>query len=194
MYIDHYGEVQYTNYNTKDTGFLALNKHGWTSKGAHEMTGWVKDKNGKIRYTMKGKWNESMKVINEDTKEETVIWKKNPVIANWEEQYCFTNFTVQLNNLTADLVVKLPATDTRLRPDQRALEYGNVQLAISEKFRLEEKQRARRKDMTVKGEMHKARWFREYKDQFSGEKSWEYSGGYWESRENNKWEKIIDMY
>ena len=36
-------------------------------------------------------------------------------------------------------------TDTRRRPDQRALENGDMKLATSEKNRLEEKQRAVRK-------------------------------------------------
>jgi hypothetical protein len=33
----------------------------------------------------------------------------------------------------------LPPTDSRLRPDQRALEEGDIKLAAAEKQRLEEK-------------------------------------------------------
>lgn len=39
----------------------------------------------------------------------------------------------------------LPRSDSRLRPDQRALEENNIELATTEKLRLEEKQRAARK-------------------------------------------------
>jgi hypothetical protein len=38
----------------------------------------------------------------------------------------------------------LPRSDSRLRPDQRALEENNIDLATKEKTRLEEKQRAAR--------------------------------------------------
>lgn len=52
---------------------------------------------------------------------------------------------MMLNNLPAELKPKLPPTDSRLRPDQRALEEGNIDLAGQEKLRLEDKQRATRK-------------------------------------------------
>ena len=53
--------------------------------------------------------------------------------------YHMTKFTIQLNNLEDKLAAKLPPTDSRFRPDQRALENGDFDLAGSEKFRLEEK-------------------------------------------------------
>ena len=53
--------------------------------------------------------------------------------------FFFTQFSLQLNNLPDYLKDKLPPTDSRLRPDQRALENGNFDLAIEEKARLEDK-------------------------------------------------------
>ena len=194
MYIDHYGDVPCINHNTGDTAMLTLNKQGWTSKGAFEINGWVKDKTGKLRYTLKGKWNEGMKAIDEITKQEILIWQKYPNISNLEEQYCFTNYTIQMNHLNAELIVKLPISDCRFRPDQRGLEYGNIELAISEKFRLEEKQRTRRKELQAKGEGHRPRWFKEIIDQITGLQSYEYLGGYWEAREKGVWEHVLDLY
>jgi hypothetical protein len=49
---------------------------------------------------------------------------------------------VKLNPSTVFLQEKLPPTDGRLRPDQRALENGDYDLANAEKLRLETKQRA----------------------------------------------------
>ena len=63
--------------------------------------------------------------------------------------YYFTNFTLQLNYLPPGLKEKLPPTDTRLRPDQRALEEGDLTTAANEKARLEDKQRKMRKDREV---------------------------------------------
>lgn len=46
-------------------------------------------------------------------------------------------FNSRLNYLNQDLLKRICPTDTRLRPDQRALEFGNVELAREEKHRLE---------------------------------------------------------
>lgn len=43
-----------------------------------------------------------------------------------------------MNFLTDSLKDKLPPTDCRLRPDQRAYENGDTELASKEKHRLEE--------------------------------------------------------
>ena len=56
----------------------------------------------------------------------------------------------------------LPPTDSRFRPDQRALENGNYETASNEKHRLEEKQRAVRKLMEKKGQNHQPKYFTEY--------------------------------
>lgn len=40
-----------------------------------------------------------------------------------------------MNHLTIDLLLKIAPTDSRLRPDQRAVEFGNFVLAGSEKSR-----------------------------------------------------------
>ena len=48
---------------------------------------------------------------------------------------------MDLNNLNYDLLDKVAPTDSRLRPDQRALEFGQKDLAATEKQRLEQQQR-----------------------------------------------------
>lgn len=65
--------------------------------------------------------------------------------------YHFTYFTLQLNFLPPQLVGKLPPTDSRLRPDQRALECGDLVKASDEKARLEDKQRKMRKERETQG-------------------------------------------
>jgi len=66
-----------------------------------------------------------------------------PPQSDW--QYYFTNFAMNLNYLPEKMKLKLPRSDSRFRTDQRALEENNIELATSEKHRLEEKQRAARK-------------------------------------------------
>ena len=62
-------------------------------------------------------------------------------------QYGMNIFSLQLNLLSNELISKLPPTDSRFRPDLRAWENGDVQLASSEKSRLEQNQRERRKQI-----------------------------------------------
>ncbi len=194
MYVENFGEMPFSNAKTGDTGELNLKKRGWTGKGAYEADGWIKDKNGNLRYTVHGKWDSYMTVVDANTKKEIKIWERFPIPENYEQQYNFSLFTKQLNYLHDDLINKLPLTDCRLRPDQRALEYGLFDLARDEKFRLEEKQRARRKELQLKGETHQPKWFKEIKDPITAEKSFAYVGGYWEGREKGDFGEVLDLF
>jgi hypothetical protein len=50
-----------------------------------------------------------------------LLWKAPEMIEDYHQQYCFTAFTLGLNDLTPKLAEVLPPTDSRFRPDQRAL-------------------------------------------------------------------------
>lgn len=89
---------------------------------------------------------------------------------NNEWMYFYSDLALQLNYLTPELKEKLPPTDTRLRPDQRALENGEGELAIFEKNRLEENQRARRKVFEKSGKEYAAAYFEEKEHPITGEK------------------------
>ena len=92
--------------------------------------------------------------------------------SNSESMYNFSDFALQLNYLTPELKQRLPPTDSRLRPDQRALENGETETAIKEKHRLEENQRARRKDLEKSGKDYSAAYFEEKEHPITGEKLW----------------------
>jgi oxysterol-binding protein 1 len=70
---------------------------------------------------------------------------KSPYPEKWEYMYGFTHLLIQLNYLPNFLKRVIAPTDTRWRPDQRALENGDMKIAAYEKNRLEEKQRSVRK-------------------------------------------------
>jgi hypothetical protein len=82
-----------------------------------------------------------------------------------QDYYYFNDYTMLLNHLHKKNLSEIAPTDSRLRPDQRALEYQNLELATTEKHRLEEKQRTRRKEMEKKGAMHQIKWFYLEKDE-----------------------------
>ena len=79
--------------------------------------------------------------------EPEVVWKKAPYPKNWRSMYGMSTFSLQLNYFPSWLHNKVAPTDTRRRPDQRALENGDMENAAIFKDRLEVKQRAVRKYM-----------------------------------------------
>lgn len=96
-----------------------------------------------------------------------------------QRYYGFTRFAMELNELGADAHM-LPPTDTRLRPDQRALEEGDLRAAEQLKSQLENAQRDRRRRREEAGEVHEPRWF----TSGGSEEIWQYNGKYWEARRN----------
>lgn len=60
--------MEFKNYSTGVHGVLILKEKSlWSDKGQYEIDGWVKNKEGKTLYTLKGKWNDDLKCTNVDT-------------------------------------------------------------------------------------------------------------------------------
>ena len=73
--------------------------------------------------------------------------KRKRALSFWRgslQYYHFTAFAMRLNEPTAD-GERPCATDSRLRPDIRLMEAGDVEAAAAEKARLEQKQRDARR-------------------------------------------------
>ena len=113
---------------------------------------------------------------------------------NSDWMYQFSNFTLQLNYLSNALKEKLPPTDTRLRPDQRALEDGETDLAIKEKHRLEESQRARRREMEKNKQEHVPLYFEKRSIEETKEVIFQMNGRYWEDRDKRDWSKSVNIF
>jgi len=154
MYIEHYGTMHVRNIANGERCEIEFKRQGWSGKNKNVVEGHLLDSKGKKMYKVSGKWNQQLTAQNLQTKEEFQIWQMNPLPEDYESIYKFTNFTLQLNFMKPGLREKLPPTDSRLRTDQRALEEGDLTLAASEKIRLEEKQRAMRKEREERGIEH----------------------------------------
>ena len=187
MYVDHYGKMEFKNINTGDKAVLNFHKKVWFEKVSHEVTGHIEDGNGNIRYKLIGQWNNSMSVQDIHTLKTTVIWEKYPYPEGYDHNYFFSDFAIQLN-LPPEMFPGLPITDSRFRPDQRALENGDIKLAGSEKNRVEVKQREIRKVREETGQIYFPKWFHEQNNE------WLYSGGYWESREHSCFKDLPDIF
>lgn len=94
------------------------------------------------------------------------------------------------------MVPFLPPTDTRFRPDQRALENGDFKLASDEKHRLEEKQRAVRRYNEKNKITPKPFYFEEWKNPDDPSQIYyRYTGKYFEKdRLERDWKHLPDLY
>lgn len=118
-----------------------------------------------------------------------LLWKRTP-LPDEPLPFNLTQFAATLNDLPDGLENWIAPTDSRFRPDQRAMESGKYDLASSEKVRLEEKQREKRKKREnglIKE--FEARWFSRDIEPDTGEKYWKFNSEYWKERERAGKEK-----
>ncbi|KAF9585253.1 hypothetical protein BGW38_003214 [Lunasporangiospora selenospora] len=99
-----------------------------------------------------------------------LLWKRDPVPST-PTPFNLTPFAMTLNDNPEGLTDHICPTDSRLRPDQRAMENGEFDLANTEKQRLEEKQRAKRRTHPP-GKVHEPRWFKRN----DADDGWEFVG------------------
>ena len=156
------------------------------------LHGVIKDVYGNIKMRIEGNWLKEIKVINEDTKEEKVIWKLIP--SDTEDNYYFQPYSFDLNNLTEEMKYALPRTDSRFRPDQRFMEYQDIDKAGDEKIRLEEKQRKVRKENEEKGIIPRPMYFDETYDDLTGELIYRYKGTYFDDRKKRNFSHFPDIF
>ncbi|XP_032421576.1 oxysterol-binding protein-related protein 1-like isoform X1 [Xiphophorus hellerii] len=119
-----------------------------------------------------------------------LIWKIAPRPENSAKFYAFSTFAMQLNELDKSMEGVLPPTDSRLRPDIRAMENGDIDLASSQKKRLEEKQRTARKNRSKSTEEWKIRWFQQGPNPHNKAQDWLYAKGYWD----RSYSQLPDIY
>ncbi|CAG8694440.1 15641_t:CDS:2, partial [Gigaspora rosea] len=175
------------NKSTGEACEITFNQSGLWSRGPNsDIVGILFSAKGAKSGKLVGKWNEII-CHEKGPNQLEVIWKANPPIPDYEQYYGFTQFCIELNELTPDLEGYLPSTDTRFRPDQKLFENGEVEKAESEKLRLEQKQREYRKLLEERGETWVPQWFK-----LEGEE-WVYKGGYWEARENKSFDAKLQL-
>ncbi|XP_077583515.1 oxysterol-binding protein-related protein 2-like [Stigmatopora nigra] len=109
-----------------------------------------------------------------------LLWRISPRPAHSAKMYNFSSFAVTLNELEPGMERLVAPTDCRHRPDIRAMESGDLDTASVEKERLEEKQRAARKERSKEEEEWSTRWFRLGTNPHTGAEEWLYTGGYFD--------------
>jgi hypothetical protein len=171
-YLEHVGKLTIENVRDRTTCTLDFKQSGYWGP-SNLVSGVVTSPNGDILTELEGKWDENF-AQKLDSATLRMLWRAAPFPKVFQEQYGFTQFTMTLNEITPDLKGKLPPTDSRLRPDVRALEEGHLDDAEAYKLKIEEGQRERRRA----GANAEPRWFK----YIEVDDDWEYVGGYWEAR------------
>lgn len=193
--VDNYGDKEIINHKTGDKAVLSFKQRGWRASSAYEVKGGISNSKGVKKYAVGGHWNSKLfakKVSNDGSSGESfLIWQVNdrPQMA-----FNLTSFAASLNYLTPNLHKYLAQTDTRLRPDQRAMEDGRYDDASKEKDRVEQKQRKARALRQQKDIQYKPVWFVKKKHPATGEGYWEFNGKYWAERANGSFEGVPDIF
>ncbi|KAE8387184.1 Oxysterol-binding protein-domain-containing protein [Aspergillus alliaceus] len=167
--VDNYGLMEIKNWTTGEVCYLDFKPRGWKASSAYQVTGKIIDQSGSPKWSIGGRWNDKifarhtpgyeMDVSGQDPESSKtfLVWKCHSRPS--DIPFNLTPFVITLNDLPDGLKQYLPPTDTRLRPDQRAMEEGEYDLAANEKHRLEEKQRAKRRERETKGEEYQPKFF-----------------------------------
>lgn len=191
--VDNYGPMVVKNHTNGAEARLDFKARGWRGADAYKVSGVVVDAQGTEKWSVSGKWNERLYAHRTgDKSENTIVWSANP--RKKGVPFNLTTFAMSLNALDNSLKPWLPPTDTRLRPDQRAMEDGKYDFAADEKNRLEEKQRATRRMREKGGLEHGARWFKESVHPVTKQPYWQFTGEYWQAREDKHWTGVEDIF
>ncbi|KAG2460654.1 OSBL7 protein, partial [Polypterus senegalus] len=187
-WIEHYGEVIIRNTKSSICHCkITFCKSKYWSSNMNEVQGAVLDESGNVIHRLGGRWHEGLYCGSPPKTH--CIWKPNAMPVDFDRYYGFTKFALELNEITPELKTLLPPTDTRLRPDQRYLEEGNLEAAETHKHRVEQLQRERRQVLEENGVLHQPRFFTRTVDA-SGKEIWFSNGTYWKQRKDPGFHKM----
>jgi hypothetical protein len=105
----------------------------------------------------------------------------------FKTMYNFTKFAMELNEPEPNVA----PTDSRLRPDQRLLEEGDMIASNEVKFKLEEKQRAKRKLQENEPEPV---WFDKIIESDTQRINYAYNNKYWSCKKSQNWNECPDLF
>jgi len=174
-YLEHCGQIAISNGSGGLTCVLDFKETGYWGTSPNIVSGRVYDRSQNIVSRLEGRWDEQLSQILDDSHLK-VLWKANPFSRHAPDYYGLSSFAMTLNEITPNIDGQLPPSDSRFRPDIRAMEEGEIDLADAEKCRLEEQQRLWREQADPRLQ---SKWFvRE-----ANSEEFKYRGGYWEARQ-----------
>jgi len=199
-YVEPVGTMTVVNETTGEKAIATFKAKGMFSGRSEDVEVETVDAYGdKLSLGLIGKWSSSLLVTEHGhpRSNENPMWIAESLVPDAAKRYGFTTFASSLNEITPCEKDRLPPTDSRLRPDQRAAEDGELDRAEKLKTRLEEEQRKRRKVMEEEGVSWTPKWFEKVEGGDGGEEVWLAKGGkdsYWEQRKEGRWEGVERVF
>ncbi|PGH12254.1 hypothetical protein AJ80_06768 [Polytolypa hystricis UAMH7299] len=198
-YVEPVGEMCVLNETTGQKTITTFKAGGMFSGRSEEVSVKAFDTHGEeLPLGLEGTWTGALQLTQHGNQTNKTIWSAGSLVDKAAKHYGLTTFAACLNEITPIEDAKLPATDTRLRPDQRALEQGDVDGAEDLKAQLEERQRERRREMEEAGDSWRPRWFTKVDpDNGCEEEVWKIrtgKDGYWEERAKGTWTGTLNVF
>eukprot|EP00798_Chlamydomonas_sp_ICE-L_P000467 gene467-1873_t len=154
-WVDAFGPLMLTCPATGSKCVLEFTPCGWFGYGRHTYSGYVMDSDGKKHIKLSGKWNEYCDMVPCDLDGEPVpdvmprrLWTCTDKPAG--DYYSFTKFAHTLSSCEG----------LKRRSDRSCLYNGETMNAGKEKHRLEEMQRAEKRERESKGDKWTPRYFK----------------------------------
>lgn len=196
-YVEPVSTMTILNESTGAKAVATFKAGGMFAGRSEEVTVQAFDDKGSVFPTgLAGKWTSHLNLTSQGSDTGKQIWKVGTLVDDAVKRYGYTSFAATLNEITSVESEALPPTDSRLRPDQRLVEEGEIDEAERLKARLEERQRARRKVDEDHGRSFEPKWF--FKAGVEGEEEiWRLKGGkdnYWEARSKGDWSGVLDVF
>ena len=186
-YFHHFGVQKARNVRTGDTVEIYMKEKPFFGEPDCNCEGIIKNSRGDVIFTIEGNWKTHIDFLDQRTGKLIKGLKIAPQPPNHAENFAQPLITRNGAHLNESLLKNACPTDSRFRPDLRALVNGDIDIATYEKLRLEDEQRARRKIRKEKGEIWDPRWFKLEYDADVGKETWKYKGGYFEKRKEGSW-------
>ena len=190
----HFGIMTATNSTNGDVAEIYFKDKPFFGKPDTSCEGTIKNRRGEVKYLIQGDWKTHIDFYDATTNKKIPGFKKLPDLPRWQENYGMPKMSRNMNHLSKQTLESICPTDSRFRGDQRAMDYGDFDLASDEKTRLEEAQRARRKIRKENNITHKPVWFEKKFDKKVGREIWMYKGGYFEARKTGNWGDLPKLY
>ncbi|OCK77672.1 hypothetical protein K432DRAFT_427831 [Lepidopterella palustris CBS 459.81] len=202
-YVEPVGTMTIINENTGSKAVCTFKAGGMFAGRSEDVSVQIFDaQGGLLPLGLQGKWTSELHLSLNGQNTRT-LWAAGALVENSPQRYGFTTFAASLNQITDIEKGRIPITDSRLRPDQRAAEDGDLDRAEAIKARLEERQRARRRVMEEHGEAWCPRWFVKVESEGEGsgldggEEVWRLRSGrdgYWDERARGEWTEVMDVF
>lgn len=203
-FVENYGEMLVTNLRTKDTATVVFKPNsgggffgGGKATSTNEVVATIRPSDPtESPRILRGRWD-SMLIHETAPGGPSIVWKAAPVPNDHLEYFGFTEFAITLNDLPAWLTPHLPPSDSRHRPDQRLLEYAQLDEAEEEKQRIEQMQRELRTAMEGSGRSWEPTWFHFTPPSAEDpEGAWRIkdSTHYWHCRQQRRWPELPPLW